>query len=154
MWDSCFQAPRPTPRSLLMKMIHKQTVLTLLWRTNAFLGTFVILRPHIIYQSPFASLTTNLFTVFMVAFNTCLKQSIRADILFFFPFFFFDVPLSLKDECAPKKDYNRMPVLCVFLVSLKSSDGLLSVHVWAQVDLFYLFIYFLAGFAACVCVLA
>lgn len=61
---------------------------------------------------------------------------------FLFSFFFFDVALSLKDECAPKKDYNRMPVLCVFLVSLKSSDGLLSVHVWAQVDLFiYLFIF-------------
>lgn len=57
--------------SLFMKkMIHMQTVRTLLWRTNAFLETFIILSPRIIHLSLLASLTTNLFPVFMEAFNT------------------------------------------------------------------------------------
>lgn len=82
MWDSCFQAPLPPPdhSSWKWSTCILQTVLTMLWRTNAFLGTFVILRPRIIHQSPFASLTTHPATVFMVAFNTYLRQSIQTEI--------------------------------------------------------------------------
>ncbi len=38
----------------------------------------------------------------------------------------FGVKISIKDGCALKNDDNRMPTLCVFLVILKSKNGLLS----------------------------
>lgn len=126
--DSCFQAHMPPPpsptRSLLVKMIHMQTVLTLLWRTNAFLGTFVIAGPRVVHQSPFACLYhQTLSALFTGAFNTCWRQSIQTEI------HSFGVTVSLKDECAPEEDDNRMPTLCFFFFLLKEKE-LLSERRW------------------------
>lgn len=133
LWRTCgtpfsrHHIPPPDHSSWKWSSCTLQTVLTLLWRTNAFLGTFVILRLHIVHQSPFASLTTNHFTVFMEAFYSCLKQSIQRQKSFF------GVMVSLKDVCPAGKKDNTMPALCVFLAILKSKNSLFFQqyeHIW------------------------
>lgn len=83
LWRTCgtpfsrHHVPPPDHSSWKWSSHKLQTVLTLLWRTNAFLGTFVIPRLRIVHQSPFASITTNHFAVFLEAFYSGLKQSIQ-----------------------------------------------------------------------------
>lgn len=103
LWRTCgtpfsrHHVPPPDHSSWKWSSHKLQTVLTLLWRTNAFLGTFVIPRLRIIHQSPFASITTNHFAVFMEAFYSGLKQSIQRQ-------------KSWKDVCPEGKWQNP----CIF----------------------------------------
>ncbi len=121
MWDSSFLSPRPTPRSLLMRMIHMQTA-------N---GANTAVKDKCISWNICHTEASHHSSESICLLNYQSLRCIHGSIQYLFKGVntnrnsFFAVVISPKDGCALKNDYNRVPTLCVFLVILKSINGLL-----------------------------
>lgn len=115
MWDSCFPALCPTPRSLLMKVIHMQTAnrtntamkdKCISWNTKALHHSSEPI--WLLNYQPFHCIHGSIQYLFE-AVNTSRNS-------------FFGVKVSLKDGCVLKNDDNRKPALCVLQVVLSSEN--------------------------------
>lgn len=129
MWDSFFQAPHPTPRPLLMKMILLQTANCANTAVKDKCISWNICHTEASHRSSES----------ICLLNYQPLHCFHGSILFLFEAVdtktknTFGVMVSQKDVCPAGKKDNRMPALCFFLAILKSKNSLFFQqyeHIW------------------------
>lgn len=123
MWDSCFPPPCPSPSnpsSWKWSTCELQTVLRLLWKTNAFLETFVTPMPYHYSSEPIWLCNYQPFHFIHGSIQYSF-EAVNTSRNSFFP-----VKVSLKCRYDLKTDDNKTATLCVLQVMLRNKNGWLS----------------------------